>query len=662
MSSIDLNTSTTGTYVVTYKALDTAGNETTKNRNVYITDNPGVPSLDLIGNNLGTQYVFLNASKTSAIYDDPGVTARDQYNNDVSYLVSKNITMFIQNSAGSNGSANGFTETAYNSTNLNRQLTTGNAAFLFENGNDGNLPNTESSSENVNEYRDYHTNQESGVIQASYFKITYTLAITNQDTKYAYRYVYITDIQSPVLSLSETTKSFSWNYPISDVISESQAVFSAVDEFWQIGGSSNTKGFSNLGYVWKNNVNQTISNPSSIDTSQSGTYKVYAVLNTSYISNTGTLNANYVNSGAGAQSGTKSYHSDILTVNIQADGVAPTVTFVSYNDVDISGIGNLNTVNGHLYWTIPSSGLYSFSDLNLWRKQGITSNAEINVNDNDLANIQESNVSVTYTKGSFSKDKSQRDHLGKKFSGADASVIGNPGSDAIWLGTYTVTDPAGNSTTVTRNIYIIDATTPTLTLDVNPNLDTNYLTYGTGLNIIQYDHTTAAGANTKRVEVTTQTTISDNYRDTSNNIVSPSLEFNPTSYVIRPAYPKNAPLRTFILQYNQVQDKLLVLDFYGDLFNTTASIPGQSGDIHFDLSHHSLRNISTTVFTGIKATLGATNYTPTDSSNSFSYDVDPGNYHSFLTVEFGNLPIGNNVFDVTFNGKTLNTQIVITGI
>ena len=250
MSSIDLNTSTTGTYVVTYKALDTAGNETTKNRNVYITDNPGVPSLDLIGNNLGTQYVFLNASKTSAIYDDPGVTARDQYNNDVSYLVSKNITMFIQNSAGSNGSANGFTETAYNSTNLNRQLTTGNAAFLFENGNDGNLPNTESSSENVNEYRDYHTNQESGVIQASYFKITYTLAITNQDTKYAYRYVYITDIQSPVLSLSETTKSFSWNYPISDVISESQAVFIAVDEFWQIGGSSNTKGFSNLqGYV-----------------------------------------------------------------------------------------------------------------------------------------------------------------------------------------------------------------------------------------------------------------------------------------------------------------------------------------------------------------------------------------------------------------------------
>ena len=92
MANITLNTSDVGTFNLEYKAVDESGNISTNKRNVFILPTEGEANLQLVG----SQFVGLNASSFSATTinyligvasGDPGVTATDQYGNDVSGYV-----------------------------------------------------------------------------------------------------------------------------------------------------------------------------------------------------------------------------------------------------------------------------------------------------------------------------------------------------------------------------------------------------------------------------------------------------------------------------------------------------------------------------------------------------------------------------------------------
>lgn len=659
MASITLNTSEAGTFVVTYTATDKASNTATKNRNVYIKNQVLTPSLELTGNTNGKTRYMLEATKVSSILgEDPGgFTATDQYGNNVSHLVEVEVTR--KTHTGSSSGTNTFNssviiaKTGYNNVQFNLDQDP-QYLLLFEDGNNGSKPAL------VNgDHNDYHTNTVSS-LQASHFEFKYFLEIPNQTPITKTRVVYLTDVTPPTILQSQTSSNYELNADSTTIINTVKGFFSANDTFWDVGSGTNL-GFDDLTFVFRDSSNNVVT---TLDTSSSAnTFTCTATLTPNYTSSgTATAKANWVDSGSQADSANKIY-TLVHNISINADSEDPTVTFVTYTNETISGVGTLNSVGNNLYWTLPSSGTYSFSNLALWRKEGVSTNSEINVNDNDLANINDSHISVTYTITGFSKNKTTRGDLGRHFDGANSTTIGTLLTPAAWTATYTVQDAAGNSTQVSRILYIIDDTDPTISLETNINNNTEYLTFGDGLNFDQYSNSAGQAANTQQILSSNSATYSDNYIDTSNQVVEPTVSLSSSS--LYPAYPKDSPTFTFFLRYDSVQSHYKIYDFYNVLQTTNINLPA-GANINLDLSHNDNdgRTASSLTISG-KNLINTTTYLPNVLTNSFLYSL-PGNYHSHITFKFNIETIGNNQAYVRLGAEgsdpQLQYQIILTGL
>lgn len=672
--SLALNTSLSGTYVITYSAQDKAGNTKNDTRNVYIVDKESTPTISLNSDINGGSRTMIEATKSNIFFEDPGVNATDKYGNNVSSKVEVKIDRYRHIGTLPNN-INDF-ETPVNIlpytllSNANFSLNvSGNDLLILTNGNNGIKPNLSNGNHN-----DYHTLTSSSD-QASHFKFTYKLHLPNMSQPITVeRIVYLVDFNVPVISLSQTSSIFEISTSSNDIKNTVEQYFSSIDNYWDIGTGSNI-GFSNLTFEYREGETGTGNIVTNLDTSQNGLkYTVTAKLEPNYTSiGQNLLKANWI--GANVSQANKIYTSAIHSITIEGDSIDPVITFVSYSNKTIANLGTLNSVGNDLYWTIPSSGTYSFNNLQPWRQDGITADSEINVSDNDVDNLSNMTIEISYQKGDPANTRSYsnvpgsnntRVDLGKLFSGSVGVIIGTQQSPAAWIGTYTATDTYGNSHTVQRTVYIIDNTDPTLTLTNNTN-DTGYLTYDNNLDYLQDSNTLGFPAYNINITGSTNTTRSDNFLMDSGVVATPFVLLSTlNSGNIYSAYPKDVPSRTFILNYNSSNNKLEVYNYYVNRQVNNVTINGSTTDIHFDLSHESLRhsNITTSLFTNIIATgISDPNNTrtPLSMSNSFAYS-NPGHYHSFITFNFGNIDEDSNINVDLTSSITFDIQISINWI
>jgi hypothetical protein len=661
MANIQLSTNTAGTFKLNYTATDESGNNATEGRNVFILPNVGEATLNLEG----AAYVMLNAtSKDSDTIEyigasDPGVIAKDQYDNDVPGYVR------IQHFRHLDGNSNG--ELIYDTDDNTKNTPITNNVdpehlWMFNyiappddpiqlSPSKTDLKPVELSSWGFEGHR-------------TYFVIKYTLGSPITSTPITVqRVLHVRDNTAPVFSFEGIPTSYSVEQgdPNGTVnTNENDAVnkYKYEENYWNI-GSKNFVGYTS-------NDNNTVARKGfelqpvkyslaggplqdNIDVNTKGTWTAHHKFRCSYTIPPSTNVLNYLaDSNETVTEKDGKLYEITRTISISQDNVAPIIEFLPINRtygqtgtiVTSSGGGtdtqsNPSSEYGTITITVPIAIGNTTDDASLASVLGDSNDnfleganpVEIRTTDNiGTPTITYKITQQTLNFTSSDETLIRRTHLGTDFSDvlsfdvSGVKIAGTVAQPAIFTITYTATDSEGNSSTASRRIKVIDSIKPTIEFSNNNNS-----IYGTALTFAK-----DSGSGTKTVVAATTSTIDDNFGNNNTVVLS-------NTNVFRSAYPKNVIDNIFMLEYDSNTSKFFITDLYG----TTKTINNYltKSDVstyYFDLSSSTLSSFNQEEFHFfVNDTLVNTgaDYNPTWTSVG-SYNA----YNSIDVAQIANLP------------------------
>ena len=703
-----LSTENAGTFNLTYNAQDESGNITTKTRNVFILNKLNNPVFNLIdGDDFLNASSFVNGTYPTIQYvgsEDPGVTATDQYGNDVGkYVRIKHYR--VKNKDLSSR------ELIYD-TGENPPLNTNPTGTPITNNYDPeNLwffdtitqPPVKTQPLDPNDPNDLNLSSTNLIAWGldgfdTFYQVEYILDLPNSpSTDSLTRTVRVSDITPPVFTLTLADYDVDQGDPANEGAgneTNAKKKFTYRENYWFVdiqnlsGSQIPENGNSADDQVDADRVGFKVEDvfythpnegtKQNIDWNVKGVWTAHHRFTCIYKNDQDKVINYRRQQGATDAEIAGKYYEITRRITIAQDNEGPVIKFLNINASYTNG-GKIETFSSSRFNSLSADGDYyggiritvpnvigdTSDDQSLAKtlddeddnfKSDAGAWVEIQVTDN-LTNPV-TNISYTILPDdkpnypTSATDLIRRTHLGTDFSGIfnnqnvaginRPKIAGTSSNPSQFVITYTAIDGEGNKTERSRLIEIVDNVNPSLEFDDHSNS-----LYG---NALTFNQVTSGSGTTTSVNAETKTSKDDNFGD------SISLVFDSAIPDFRAAYPKNKLNNIFKIKYQNSGY------FLTDLYDITLTGPfplvlrkdGSSGSgtiFYFDLSDSSLSgdkddHVTYKFFNGAtELTSGVSlnpSYTPISTFNAYiSIDVSQITGTLTMTIKKGS----NDLFD-----------------